>query len=543
MGNLSVRSKFALLLASMLVIFLLALLAIRQAGNQVADRFNEFYNGHFLAAQQFEQIKAAQVDIALNIRGLQIAYLLSLSKQIPGYLESIEANYQATPKLLQQLQNTYTGPKEYYQQLIQLTQAFHEKARAFVQAMEESPDNKAPYPVFLAFSDAHKDLTDFTDEFSNYTQLAAAQGQQETADIIQQSSITFYGSLVLAVLLAFALGGWISAHIVRRIQVAHRSADNLAQGKLDVVANLDGSDELSNLAGALNRTAAQLQTVIRAIRQSAENVGHNSDSVMASNQRVEAVVDQITDHMAQVVTAIEEMSATAQDIAANTNDSASATREISSQAGQGLDSSRQTVQSIHSLVSALADTSNDIEHLRHETGNIERILDVIHAISEQTNLLALNAAIEAARAGEQGRGFAVVADEVRTLAQRSQNSVNEIETLLSNLNQASEQVVERMSSSSAIAGSARQQVDENNQMIELVLQQQVERVNNQTQQIATAAEQQSAVAHEISQNVHHVQQLSEETASIVASTNEAGQQMRAASKQVIRNLDEFTEQT
>lgn len=542
MAGLSVRGKFVLLLLTILVIFLLAVVSIRQAGNQVAGQYQQFYQQHFLVTQQFEQIKALQVDIALNIRGLQIAYLLNLSDQTRSYLQQIDDNYRRTPQLLQQLENSYSGAPQDYQQLRRLTTAFQQRARAFVSAMEQASDHKAPYAVFQGFIQAHQQLIVFLDQFSEKTRQAAADSQQQTASIIHRAGITFYLSLGVALLVAVVLGGWISGHFIQRIRTVQQASERLAKGSLGVRAELQGSDELARLVQALSDTAVYLSQVVQDIKQSANLVGDNSVAVLQSNQRVQQVVEQVGDHIIQVVTAIEEMSATARTIAANTNDTASATRDIAVRAGDGLSSSQQTVESIRSLVASLADTSNVIGQLRQETANIEQILDVIRAIAEQTNLLALNAAIEAARAGEQGRGFAVVADEVRTLAQRSQDSVNEIETLLNNLNQASEQAVGRMADSSAIADSACSQVEDNNQMIEQVLQQ-VERVNEQTQQIATAAEEQSMVAHDISQNVHQVQSLTSETADIVASTKDASQRMNDASEQVISRLEYFTDQS
>ncbi|MCG8614433.1 MAG: methyl-accepting chemotaxis protein [Pseudomonadales bacterium] len=539
MNKLSMRGKFTLLIATISLIFIVSLFVIRNAGDEIADSFNRFYQENFTAQQKFERVKDAQVGIMVSSRGLQIVYLLKFEDQVPGFIAELDENHRITPDLLNDLEKSYAGPKSTFDELKRLTQDYQSKNKAFVQAMQSSADHAAPYAIFKAFVDSYEKLMAFFERFSQEVDEAALESQQVTQSNIQTATLTFYVALVLAVTAALLLGGGISGQIIRGINQVREDAEKLSKGDLSGVAEPEGSDEIADLRRSIAGITDHLGKVVREIMESADVVHDNSSAVLQENNRLHDVAGRVSDNLMQVVTAIEEMSSTAKVIAENTNSTAAASTDIARQAQEGLQSSAQAMQAIAEVVSSLGETSEVITRLREETTNIEKILDVIRGISEQTNLLALNAAIEAARAGEQGRGFAVVADEVRGLAQRSQESVNEIETLLSQLSQASVSAVERMTSSTGTADVARQKVEENNAMIESVITN-IDQVNDQSQQIATAAEEQSAVVEDISRNVHEVQGLTDDCTTIAESTNRSSQNMNAASEKVSELLKFFS---
>lgn len=538
MNHLSMRKKFALLVLAVASVFIIALVLLRDASLDVADSFTSFYQQEFTTLQEFERIRNGQIEIMLNIRGLQIAYLLNLSDQIPGYLETIEKQYQLTPQQISVLKKSYQSEQANLTELERLTLDFHAKSKRFVEAMQNSSDNKAPFPVFSAFSTSYDTLTDFFVEFQASVDNHAIESQERAQARIRIATLTFWLGLVAGVLIASALGWWLARRIILGIRQVQAAAGAIAQGQLNITNTISGTDEVAQLSQSLNETANRLRAVVSDIQQAGRTVTSNSQEVMTANEQVATIVDKSNHNLAQVVTAIEEMSSTANTIAQNVNETASAMQAITNQTKEGRSSSTALSKGVSELAESLTDTAAVVANLREETGNIETILNVIRAISEQTNLLALNAAIEAARAGEQGRGFAVVADEVRQLAQRSQESVNEIEGLLGKISQVSNKAGERMEHSKNIADGARDHVQRNNQMIAEILSQ-ITAVNDQVQQIATAAEQQSSVSKAVSENVHAVQQFTRDSAEIALSTNQLSKSSNQASQKMMTSLAYF----
>ncbi|WP_409567084.1 methyl-accepting chemotaxis protein [Pseudomonas sp.] len=248
-------------------------------------------------------------------------------------------------------------------------------------------------------------------------------------------------------------------------------------------------------------------------------IGGGVGQIAAAAEQLSAVTAQTSvgvqkqrEETDQVATAMHQMSATVQEVAQNAEQASSAARQADEQARQGDRVVKDAIGQIDSLSAEVEHSAHAIEELNTESGRIGSVLEVIRAVAEQTNLLALNAAIEAARAGEQGRGFAVVADEVRALARRTHDSTEEIEGLIGNLQRVAQKAVEQMQTSRNLtlrtvelageAGSALGRITES-----------VSTIEQMNQQIAAASEEQSAVAENISQSVTRVRDIGEQSAS------------------------------
>lgn len=523
---------------TIIILFTVVILIIRSNSNLVADDFETFYQQNYKISSQFERVKEVQIDTMVNVRGLQISYLLSLSDQTPGYLKSIKNNKALTPKLLNEMTPNFSGNISELEQLKKLSIDFQNKAIVFVSAMQDSPENKAPYPVFKAFMDSYDDLIAFLSEFKTQVDLSADKTRDSVVNNIEDNRVVFYIGIIFAVIISLILSFIIANRISTGIRNVRDTAENLAKGSLEQKAIVNSNDEVLELAQALNNTIYSLKETIISISESGKLVDKNSTNILKLNEAMLTSSDSITDNTNLVATAIEEMSLTTDSIAKNTTESASFATEIQALTLQGLLSSNQSVKEISSLINSLSVSANVVQQLKSETSNIEKILEVIRGISDQTNLLALNAAIEAARAGEQGRGFAVVADEVRGLAQRSQESVNEIESLLGNLTKAGDEAVKKMVESSDTAKSLQEKVGESNGLVEKI-QTKVDLVNNQSHQIAAAAEEQSVVVLDLSKNMHEIQMLLEDNAKLVNQSNEQSVEMKVASQQVQDRVNYF----
>ena len=312
-------------------------------------------------------------------------------------------------------------------------------------------------------------------------------------------------ALVVLVLL------WLTARGVTRpiLGVAGMLRD-IASGEGDLTQRLkyQGRDELGELAGWFNRFLDKLQPIIRDVKASVQDARATADQSAALSTQTSAGMQQQFREIEQVATASQEMSATAHDVANSAAMAADAARGADGATRDGLAVIDQTTRAIDELARDMSQAMTQVEGLAASSEQIGSVLEVIRAIAEQTNLLALNAAIEAARAGEAGRGFAVVADEVRNLAKRTQDSVEEIRQVIEGLQNGTREVVTAMHSSHQQAQGSVSQVEQAVAALQRIGEA-VGVINDMNLQIASAAEDQSAVAEEINRNVAGIRDVTE----------------------------------
>ncbi|WYD97718.1 methyl-accepting chemotaxis protein [Pseudomonas idahonensis] len=314
--------------------------------------------------------------------------------------------------------------------------------------------------------------------------------------------------------------------------------DKVAAGDMTVTFTAHSRDELGELGSVFNGTVRKIHDLI-------ERVGHTVSEVERQAGQVESVSAQSNQAVAgqrsqieQVATAMNQMSATSQEVARSAAAAVSSAHSVNDEtiSGRGLVESQQ--DSIARLASEIDQSVRVINQLASDSQSISRVLEVIKSIAEQTNLLALNAAIEAARAGEQGRGFAVVADEVRTLAKRTQQSTEEIEEMIGKLHGGVGAAVKAMGSSHAMANGTVDQSEKVQQALENILGA-VGMIVDQNQQIAAAVEQQTAVAHDIDQNIVEINRAGERTAERAHQTEDASRQLSAQVVQLKQLIGAF----
>ncbi|MBB2497363.1 methyl-accepting chemotaxis protein [Aquipseudomonas ullengensis] len=298
----------------------------------------------------------------------------------------------------------------------------------------------------------------------------------------------------------------------------------VAGGDMTASFRGDSRDELADLGTIFNGTVGQIQDLIRRVSGVALQVGRQTElvqSVSAASSR--AVADQ-RGQLEQVATAMNQLSATAHGVASSAVAAADCARSANDETVRGRGMVRQQVENIQALAGEIDKSMLVINQLAADSNAIGQVLDVIKSIAEQTNLLALNAAIEAARAGEQGRGFAVVADEVRTLARRTQQSTTEIEQMIVNLRNRVGATVKAMGDSHHMAGATASQADHVEAALDNILGA-IGTIVDQSQQIAAAAEQQTAVAQDIDKNLVEISQVGERTAQGAARAEQASEEL------------------
>ncbi|MEG0248113.1 MAG: methyl-accepting chemotaxis protein, partial [Pseudomonas sp.] len=334
---------------------------------------------------------------------------------------------------------------------------------------------------------------------------------------------------------------WLLAKgIARPLRQMVAMLDDIAQGEGDLTRRLssDRADELGSIAIGFNTFLAKLQAMISQVVTSVQKVSdsseHTADIAIRTNQGVHKQMAEID----LVATAVHEMTATAQDVARNATHAAQAANNADQAAHQGLQIVRSTSESISALAEEIGRAVGVVQTLARDSENINAILTAIRAIAEQTNLLALNAAIEAARAGEQGRGFAVVADEVRNLAQKTQKATEEIQQMIQQLQQGTRDVVRVMEDSQGKTDDSVQQAARAAQALESITQA-VSVINDMNTQIASAAEEQSAVAEDINRNVINIGQVANEVAGGADESSTASAELTKLAEQQRRLINQF----
>ncbi|VAW68426.1 Methyl-accepting chemotaxis sensor/transducer protein [hydrothermal vent metagenome] len=349
-----------------------------------------------------------------------------------------------------------------------------------------------------------------------------------------------FASGILIAIVVILSGVFISNMITVNIKNVVNSLREMANGEGDLTRRLEarGDDELGQLVKQFNNFVEKLQGIIGHIMGSTTQLAAAAEEMSSVSENSNQSSTQQQSEVNQVATAMNEMSATVQEVASNASHAAQAAQDASEQAGEGLKVVDHTISSINNLSNAVEEASGVINKLESDTDNIGVVLEVIRGISEQTNLLALNAAIEAARAGEQGRGFAVVADEVRTLASRTQESTLEIQSMIESLQSGSTQAVEVMAKGKDQAiisvGHAQKAGESLNGITQAVSS-----ISDMNTQIATAAEEQTAVAEEINQNIVNISQLGEQTVSGAQQTSTASEELARLSNELQMMLGQF----
>lgn len=321
-----------------------------------------------------------------------------------------------------------------------------------------------------------------------------------------------FGATLLAFIIGTAVISLIALSITRPIHQAADAMNNIAEGEGDLTQRLatHGNNELTQLSEAFNRFASKVQEMVNKMSSSISQLTTAAEEMSSVTEQTNLGIQQQQVETEQVATAMNEMAATVQEVAANASQAAEAANQADEEASSGKQVMRQTISMIDALAQEVENSSQVIHSLEQESENIGSVLDVIRGIAEQTNLLALNAAIEAARAGEQGRGFAVVADEVRTLASRTQSSTQEIQEMIEKLQAGASNAVTAMERGRKQANEGVEQASKAGASLEAITGS-VNTITEMNLQIASAAEEQSSVAEEINRNINTISQLADNT--------------------------------
>ncbi|MFO2462783.1 methyl-accepting chemotaxis protein [Pseudomonas sp. 15FMM2] len=317
--------------------------------------------------------------------------------------------------------------------------------------------------------------------------------------------LSIVGIAVVLLVVIAAVGILLANTILRPLHLMKTNLDDIAAGEGDLTRRLaiTSQDELGELAGSFNRFVDKIHGLVRQITEMTSQLTGLVSQVAEQAQRSERAMERQRHETDQVATAINEMSCAAHEVARSAQGAAVAAQQTDAEGQAAKRVVDGSIAQIHALVSDIRSSGVSLDSLQQDVSSIVSVLGVIRSIAEQTNLLALNAAIEAARAGEAGRGFAVVADEVRALASRTQQSTQEIQGMIDRLQKGTEAAVESMRRSSDAGDGTSAQANEAGASLDTMAQL-IGTINSMNAQIASAAEEQTAVAEEINRSVHQI---------------------------------------
>ncbi|OJI52055.1 Methyl-accepting chemotaxis protein McpS [Vibrio vulnificus] len=371
--------------------------------------------------------------------------------------------------------------------------------------------------------------------------LSIEEQTQLTAELQEKKKQTIeviLGLAVAAVVIGIACAYTVANSIGKGIRKVKRISTELSKGNLSVEVVVEGKDEIGELLANMRETILSLRDIVDKVNLSCYKVAQMSEELSAITNTTSRSSNALNSEMEQISASVQQLSTSTTEIAQSATDSASFAQRATHNVSQGLDEVHKTLDAIEKAEHEMAGSSKQIGDLYQESMDIGSILEVIHGVAEQTNLLALNAAIEAARAGEQGRGFAVVADEVRSLAKRTQEATAQIETMIGSLQHGAEEAKNSIDQSHHTVTGAAQQAQSTTSNLENI-QTLIEELNDTNTQIAAAVEEQSMVTANVSESVTETYNITRDNNEAVKNIADSAQELAVVAQDLETQMKRF----
>lgn len=540
--NLGFRWKLTLPMILLVVLFIYtAIYSIRSSGT-LAE------NAETIAKVNFPEIELLmQADRDLYQALTAERALLSGRWTEPEWralvIEHTENIEQAHDRMLESFGLSNTSTEAEKQEFLRHLQAWKNYSTALIAEAQSSGDESNAVLLEQSFLEGYQLFSAVRTFIDVVGERRLQHVENFTTQIDKDSTSIASRLIVLAIvgaLVVFAATLLLPMLVTIPLRAISDRIRNIAEGDGDLTIRLqiDRHDELGELAGHVNHFMEKLQRLIGDIRHNSEDVSGAAELLLSVSSSSQHAADEQFQAITMVVAAVNELTVAIQEVARNTSDTAQNAREANHITDQGQARIHLAVERVRGLLTRITQTAEIMVRLEEEAKKVTSVIDVIRGVAEQTNLLALNAAIEAARAGEQGRGFAVVADEVRTLASRTQKSTEDIQGMLGQLQSGVQRAVEAMNASAAMTNDAVTSVIEAGESL-AGIGTAVQNITNMAIQIATAAEEQSSVTTEIDRNLVEINQLAMTTSDGAEKTANASQQLNQLSSSLRQLLGSF----
>ncbi|MCX2791084.1 MULTISPECIES: methyl-accepting chemotaxis protein [Vibrio] len=451
----------------------------------------------------------AQIDDQVYPLRISAVYAIYDASRRDAFLADLKAGAKAIDMDIDKIdaRGTFASEAEKVRQSIDTYIDYSTRAVEFFNRHDRGLVSDGEYTNFISgYRRVGNEMVATINALSQRVNQIATQATEASA----REHVRVQNNAMMSVIAVFAfslLGAWfLSGMIVTPIQKLQEVMRKLAGGDLSVRADIDGDNEIAQLSKDVNQTAKQLHDTVDQLMRISEEVASASTELAAVMTQAEANAQQELAEIEQVASAVNELASTANNVSDNATSADATAREADGLAQSGLAIFQESAQASEQMSQALNDAAQVVLRLKEQSVQINDVIEVIRGVSEQTNLLALNAAIEAARAGESGRGFAVVADEVRMLAARTQDSTQEISSIIEELQAQSGLANDSMQVSLEMLNRNNELTQQANDAL-IGITESVANINDSNTQVATAAEEQSQVTQDINRNVVNMSEL------------------------------------
>ncbi|BFM48416.1 HAMP domain-containing methyl-accepting chemotaxis protein [Marinomonas sp. THO17] len=554
MLNLSVRTKILSLIALFSIVIIGMSINSALSSKSVSSELQSLSSQSLQLMQHLEKSRQLllqqsvefergyfQVSIAKSLSGYGTELIAESEKKFKAYTDELLASFESVKSILGDMPKN-DNLTNLLEQIAQLEQ----EQSVFLKASTETygwwiklktlQANKARRVADASLANVNTQMEAIITSINDYgNQVAANQNSKLNQTIYANGGIAAI-LIIIGVVISVLIINGICGPLIKAV----RRAEDIASGDLSQEpVNSTRKDEIGMLETAMDKLVTQLSGILHDVANSSEMLTKAANDLNRITHESSDMVDRQQEETQLISQAINEIQATAVHVSESTSDASQAAHVAETAANQGAEIVTRTINSIQELAKEIASSTETIHQLQLNTDEISNILNVILGIAEQTNLLALNAAIEAARAGEQGRGFAVVADEVRHLAQNTQDATQQIEKMISQLQSGTSSAVKAMTSSHQRSSDAVEQVKHEEDSL-LNINQSVSKIREMNDRISATAEEQASVTAEVNRNVSNITSITERTTNSIHSISQSAEQLAGLAKQLSHKVSYFT---
>jgi methyl-accepting chemotaxis protein len=516
------------------VLFMLALtiyLGISGSAG-VKDSMERIINGEYRKTVTAFEAKNSLDELTQELEKLVIVKKSNEIAEQKKLIEGIRSKYRANLQKLEELEKDAHGLKLIEAAKTQSYLAAQANNRVIELALSGKRDEAASFLLNDALPRDRKQLENF-DSIVKYQEENVTTANKNAVSAYERQRIIMMAAGILAFLLGLAGAIFLINNFITRLNRVSAAMDRVADGDLSTKIQVFAKDEIGDLGRAINRTLESMHDMVTSIKDTAAQVASAATQLYATSEQIATGAEEVAAQASTVATASEEMTSTSSEIAKNCLLAVESSKQAGDSAETGAAVVQETVAEMGRIAERVKESAQTVESLGARSDQIGEIVGTIEDIADQTNLLALNAAIEAARAGEQGRGFAVVADEVRALAERTTKATKEIGAMIKAIQVETKSAVASMEQGVSEVEKGTVDAAKSGEALREILEQ-ANSVTMQINQIATAAEEQTATTNEITSNI---QQITE----VVHDTANGSQESATAANQLSRHAEELRE--